>query len=152
MLKGKTGTYILLTLVALLWGVLIYKFASDITDDPLTPQKLEVGEFKAPKASTKEPIILHPVERDPFLGTYYTPKSNSKKNEKSKPKDIDTAWPQIKYKGRVKGERKSSYVIQINNQDYIMERGETINDVTLVRASSTSVSIKFKKSTKKFEL
>ena len=152
MLKGKSGTYILLTVVAVLWGVLIYKFASDLSDDPVAANQIQVTSFKAPNILEKEAITLLPVEKDPFLGTSYGPKETSQKNESQKIVKETTPWPQIKYKGSVQGQKNSSYVISINGRDYIMSRGETMEEVSLVRANATSATLKFKGGTKKFEL
>lgn len=142
----------LITIVALLWGILIYKLVSDLSDDPITAQSLEVSAFKAPKASQKEIIHLLPVERDPFFGESYIPRSNTKRDTAPHSEKETTPWPQITYKGSIQGERKSSYVVGINGQDHIMELGETINEVTLVRVTLSEASFKFRGKTKKFGL
>lgn len=151
LLKNRSKTYLLLAIVAVLWGILIFKFASDLSDDSLPSQSFEISSFKAPKNTKKDTTPLLNIDRDPFLGTPYVSKSSSQKSTKVPVKKVIN-WPQIKYKGMVKGENNSSFIVQINGQDKIFNRGEELDSIILIRGNASKATLRFKGISKEFEL
>ncbi|MBL4664087.1 MAG: hypothetical protein JKY22_11175 [Flavobacteriaceae bacterium] len=149
MFKNKTTSYILILIVASLWGALIYKFAKDLSDDVIQQPTSQTISYNAPKTSDKEKFDLIPIDKDPFLGTLY--QSKTKTTFKAS-KNTSVNWPQIIYKGWIEGEKNSTFIVQINGQDQIFNRGEEFIGVKLVRGNSKKVTLSYEGTTKDFKL
>ena len=150
-MKGKIPTYLLLFVVLTIWGVLIYKFASDLSDDSIVQNKLEQGTFKKPVSVSTNPFELLPVEQDPFLGTLYREKE---KKTTSRNTTIKILWPQLHYDGIVSdGKGKSKvFLVNINGIQHLLKTGDTISSIKVVRGNAKSVFLRYKGQTKEFTI
>ncbi|WP_103865336.1 hypothetical protein [Aquimarina sp. I32.4] len=154
MLKGKKGLYVLLPLVAFIWGAIVFQVVGAFSDeDPVVMGTEEVS--VAPiKTKERERFKLGVVERDPFLGTLYKPKKKKISTVKVRVKKTVLVWPSIQYKGVVSGQGNTNaiYLIEINNADQLIKLRQTISEVTLVKAFSSSVRLRYKGKTKDFKI
>ena len=149
MFKNKATSYVLILVVASLWGVLIYKFVGDLSDDVIQQPLSQASKFNVPKASEKKNFDLIPVDKDPFLGTVY--RSNTKTTSKTSKRTV-VNWPQIVYKGLIEGEKNTAFIVQINGQDQIFNRGEEFTGIKLVQGNSQKVTLRYEGTTKDFDL
>ncbi len=135
--------------VLILWGILIFKFTGELSGDTVADPKYQANTFEIPKTKKKEVYSLIPLEKDPFMGTI----SNSKKKSAPKKKKQPTInWPQLQYRGMVKGENNSAFILSINGQDQILNRGEQFGEIKLVRGDQKKITVRFKGQTKTVDL
>ncbi|WP_103069712.1 hypothetical protein [Aquimarina sediminis] len=153
MLKGKKGLYVLLPLVAVIWGAIIFQVVGAFSDeDPVVVDTRDIS--VAPiEAKEREKFILDAVERDPFLGTLYRPKKKVSKSKKIVKKN-PLVWPTIRYKGVVSGHGNANaiYLIEINGNDQLIKLKQTISEVTLQKAFSSSIRMRYKGKIKEFKI
>lgn len=151
MLKNRKSLYILFPVVILIWGIVIYKIVdafTDKTESVITfsnSGKTEINKVK------RDTFSLKPINQDPFLGiSYIKPKSVSR--QKTPSKALPIAWPAVQYLGLVSGTGKQQkiHILQINQQQNLMEIGETVGGIKLVSASANSVKLSYKGQRKKF--
>lgn len=155
MLKGKKGLYILLPLVAFIWGAIIIQVVGAFSDEDLIISN--TGDVSVTPIETKEreKFNLDIVERDPFLGKAYRPKKKVNRTASvSKVKKNPLVWPSIRYKGVVSGQSNANaiYLIEINGNDQLMKLKQTVSEVTLHKALSNSIRIRYKGKTKDFKI
>ncbi|WP_025741255.1 hypothetical protein [Aquimarina pacifica] len=156
MLKGKKGLYILLPIVALVWGAIIMQVVGAFSDqDPvLVDSNIDMTVVPI-KTKERDTFTLSVIERDPFLGTLYQPKKKIVAAiSKPKVKKPALVWPSITYKGVVSGQNtgQAIYLIEINGNDELMRVKQTLSDVRLVKGFSNSVRLQYKGKTKDFKI
>ncbi len=153
MLKGKKGLYILLPIVAFIWGAIIYQVVGAFSDeDPITNNTREINVAPV-EIKKRDSFALGQIKRDPFLGTLYTPKKKVKVS-KLKNKRPSLVWPSVTYKGKVSGAGNTNtvYLIAINGVDHLMKSRQTVSEITLIRGMSSSVKLKYKGKVKDFKI
>lgn len=154
MLKSKKGIYVLLPLVVLIWGMIIYKVVDAFSDkDPITAQDTVVT-FTEIKTTEREKFEIGKVGRDPFLGKIYQPEKKVVKSNKPIRKKETIAWPTIQYKGLVSGQNSSKaiYLVAINGSDQLMNPKSSFAEVTLIKGSSKSITLRYKGQRKQFPI
>lgn len=154
MLKSKKGIYILLPIVAIVWGAIIFQVVDAFSDNENVVVNTTNIQFKTIKTKERSKFNISQVIRDPFLGTLYLPKKEPiKKNKRSVKKDT-IKWPTIRYKGLVSAQDASVsvFLIEINGADQILKIKETYNEVKLLKGNSSSIKLRFKGKTKQFEI
>lgn len=127
-----------------IWGVFGYKIIST-----LSPVQLEVIapqssiSFKPITAMENETFFIEPVLRDPFLGTI---KNKSEPTVKANVKTIPLEWPRIIYGGMVKKQNTNDqiFVLSINDNQYLLKKGQHVNDITLVKGNSKEIVVRYK--------
>jgi len=82
--------------------------------------------------------VLKEVARDPFLNTVY------KKRIENKTKKIvrkKVSWPEIRYLGLVSNEsdKKSIGLIEIEGNNFFFEKGDSNQDITLIKIDKNQV-------------
>ncbi len=156
MLKGKKGLYILLPLVAVVWGAIIVQVVGAFSDEDPVLANTNIDMTIAPvKTKERDAFTLEAIERDPFLGTLYQPpKKVRKKVSKPKVKKPALVWPSIVYKGVVSGANSAQaiYLVEINGNDELMRLKQTIAEVTLLKGYSGSVRLRYKGKVKDFKI
>ncbi len=153
MLKGKKALYILLPLVAFIWGAIIIQVVGAFSDDdPLVTKSNEVT-ITAIEEKEREVFTLGEINRDPFLGTLYKPKKKIVKPV-ARVKKPTITWPSILYKGMVSGQSSANaiYLVEINGTEHLMKKRQTTAEVTLVRGGSSSIRVKYKGKSKDFKI
>ncbi len=146
-MNKQQKTYVLLTLVIAIWGLIGYNLYKKFypTD---TETKLPV---------TNSTVILHHNQpkdsitisnyRDPFLGKIIT----TKKTKVTKTKKV-VNFPMITYNGSIKGSKKTSYIISVQNQQEVVKIGQTFKNVTLISANTKKIVVEYQKERKTIQL
>ena len=147
-MKNKKSTYVLLTVVLLIWGLVLYQFFT--FSGPETEAAKTVS-FKV------KPLLLKPRDtfsinvnyRDPFLGKMYTPSNTGVAKKNKKQVQVAAApvfLPNIMYKGIVSDtkNKKKVFMLIINGQTFLMAEKETELEVTLVKGNRDYIDIKYK--------
>lgn len=127
-----------------IWGVFGYKIIAT-----LTPVQLEVVvpqssiSFKPKPTIENETFFIEPVLRDPFLGTI---KNKSLPTVKTNTKAAPLEWPRIIYGGMVKKQNTNDqiFVLNISENQYLLKKGQRVNEVTLVRGNSKEIVVRYK--------
>jgi len=150
MLKGKTSSIVLLFVVLAIWGVLIYWFVSDMSDDTPIATANPSTTIRTANSSEKETFELLPLEKDPFLGTIKRKVISKSPRQTNKKEAIN--WPQISYAGMVEstGGKSQVFMINIAGQQQLLSRGDTHNEVLLVRGNQNEITLKYKGQTQVF--
>lgn len=143
-LKNKTKTYLLIAAVLGIWGTVAYQFFSGIS--PKTSQVVEAPSASTFKPQTQKPIdtfSVTEVARDPFLGTLKQKRVSTNKLRSKKRDTINQ--PHIVYKGLVKRQETNQqvFVIDIDNTQYLLKKGQTVKSVTLLKGDSEKISVRF---------
>jgi len=145
MLKNKKVLYILFPAVILIWGIVIYKIVDTFSDEPesvKTSLKFVKTQFAEVQRDT---FSLMPITKDPFLGIRYTKTQNITKQKIFRNKS-EIEWPEVAYLGLVSGteKREKIYIIQINEEQYLLETGDIVGDIKLISGNSRSVKLSYK--------
>jgi len=154
MLKGKKGLYILLPVVALIWGAIIFQVVDAFDDDDPVITASDTISFASIETKEREKFVLGTVDRDPFLGTIYRAKKVVNTNPKPRVKKQEVIWPSIKYKGLVSDQNNASsiYLIEINGSDQLMKVNDIVDEVRFSKGSNNSVTLRHKGQTKQFKM
>ncbi len=153
MLKGKKALYVLLPVVAFVWGAIIFQVIGAFSDeDPVINSAKEVTVTPV-ETKEREKFTINTIERDPFLGTLYKPKKKVS-TPRLKVKKPELVWPSIIYKGVVSGGQSTNaiYLVSINGTDQLIQLKQTIAEVTLLRGKSNSIRVKYKGKIKDFKI
>ena len=159
MKKAQLNKILIISLI-IIWGVLIYKYASPYFKkqefiEPVrvdSPSDLYVT-FK------KDTFELALSKRDPFLDTRVykkkTPvfKSTAKKVIKKKSLEKPKVWPGIRYLGFVKSNASKSRLglIRINNKLYKVHDGEKLKMLGVIKIEEDSIQLIFEGKKKYFK-
>lgn len=150
-MKSKKNTSVLLILVIGIWALVAYQFFSFGNTENNEVQH-KVVEPLQNLTMQEQPINLIKVDyRDPFLGGIYTQK-NKKRVRKPQLKKTTNSWPQVGYKGFIASGKKTIYMIQVNNQNQMFTIGATIQELTLKKATKTSIIVRYKGEQKEIRL
>ena len=160
MLKSKKSLYILIPAVAFIWGTVIYKVVTGL--DPELPAAVAVSDvrFRESELPKSTLLPLNIPERDPFLGTLTKTASDNLPDGETIASDYDgydtsstyyqepapeTPVPEIIYKGYVKtvNNKKRAVALSINGASQVFQLGQTKNDITLLSATDTRITIRF---------
>jgi hypothetical protein len=79
------------------------------------------------------------------LGTLSSNKQTSRSVPKSTSAKTDVAMPAITFGGLIQkqGSNSKVFVVNINNRQYLLKRGQTVNDVKLINGDKESITIRF---------
>ncbi len=160
-MQKKKVNKILIIAVALIWGVVLYKFAAPYfttTDTVITADVL----VKPPQTflRKKDTFGLSIPERDPFLGKVFKERKKKATNNTSKPKKtskrttvIPQNWPKVQYLGFVKSQTSTSRLglVRINGVLKRVRKGDKVKDITIKQVKEDFISIQFLKNTKDFK-
>lgn len=139
----NTKTYILLGVVALIWGTIGYKVISGLSpaDLPAIATSDSV-DFKPKKSTPKDTFSITANYRDPFLGT--VPKKKKLKKATAPRKVV----PEIKlqYTGSIIGDdsQSSIFFVTIEGVQVLLKPKQTVQEVTLVSGSEQQIRIRHK--------
>lgn len=143
-MKSKFSTYLLIAAFAGVWGTIIYKVVNGINPDaPEIATNQNVAEFNPKPIAENEIFTISDVESDPFLGTL------QKKNKPQTRRVINSLTkstvkaPTINYSGIVKNGNDQVFILTINGKQYLMRRGQSVNEVKLISGTSKQVVVRF---------
>jgi hypothetical protein len=152
-MKSKRTTYLLMAVVAGIWGLIGWKVWKGLQgdDDFSLPAERVVQSKKKNQLSDSFELIAN--YRDPFLGktsvsapAVSTPAVRTTPTEKTtinKPEPPVNTWPEIRYGGFVKksGQENGAGFLIINGSSEIVTRGQTIQNITIVQLWRDSVQV-----------
>lgn len=157
-MKNKKITYLLLGLVALIWGYFFYVLFGNSSSTPVVEDIVINEDVVVIDSITLWPLNLN--YSDPFLkrkikgsGVGYYPqaqpkKSNQRPKPKVKPKPApQIVWPLIEYGGTV---NKTKGLVKIRHQLLIVNQGENANDVSILKIYPDSIVVAWNDKVKTF--
>jgi hypothetical protein len=156
-MKSKKSLYLLLPLVALIWGLIIYRiiqYTHPTTDnfDPRPLLPLVQDTITYPK-QTK--LLLNYA--DPFLKILSTEKCDKNPSEfaslfQNNPEPVlkEADWPVIAYKGMVKNGHDPLGIIEIDNKKTLVSNGSQLENLIVAKVYNDSIVISLDKKTKTF--
>lgn len=108
------------------------------------PQSFDVA-FNPKPQKAMDTFSIKAIERDPFLGTLTSRKKASKTSKRNKQLEPEKAMPNITYGGLIQkqGSKSKVFVVNINNQQYLLKQGQTVADVKLIKGNKTAIVIRF---------
>lgn len=141
--------------VIVVWGLLIYKIVDAFSSENIDIAKTKKAHFNPPKGIQKDTFSLVPIEADPFLGTVYSKFKPTSQNVNSayKPKG-EKQWPNIGYFGIVADKKSTSsvYIVSINDQQFLLKKGDTLQNLKIIKGSQENIFIRFEGQTKEFPI
>lgn len=129
-----------------IWGTIAYKIVNGISpDEPKIPEQTFDVAFNPKPQKAIDTFSISAIERDPFLGTLSVSKKNVRPTRITESDKPDEVMPNITYGGLIQkqGSKSKVFVVNINNQQYILKQGQSVNDVKLVSGNKTSITIRF---------
>jgi hypothetical protein len=147
-MKNKKLTYILLPVVAIIWGFVIFQFFFKNENEFVAPSFQEFN-----LQEKQDSLIFIAVNfdfTDPFLkrkiiSSNVKPKAFPKKPSKAifkrKPIVKQIIWPKIEYGGTV---NETKGLVNINGRLNILKESERSQNVTLLNLYSDSIKVQFK--------
>jgi hypothetical protein len=143
-MKSNKKTYILLTLVLIIWGLLAFRIVKTLNPTEENSDPIQITELDIPKVKIKrDTFSIDGNYRDPFLGTSPTP---IKKRKVTKSKKIEAPKRNITYQGSValndSGDRM--FFVSIDGQQHVFEKRKKIDGVTLISGDKKSIKVKYK--------
>jgi len=155
-MKNKKLTYALGVLVAVVWGLILYRVFDAVhsnDDTGISPAKAAVkqpyDDYSVPKDTTH--LLLN--YRDPF--GLVKQKDTVKvvmvhRNSKGFKPPLAMDWGFIQYSGYIRnpGSKKLVAIMTVNGKNVMMAEGETTDQVKLLKNLRDSIKISFKGKTK----
>ena len=139
---SKIKTYLLLTGVLLIWGIIGYKIIDGVNPDiPELKHEDFNASFSPMKSKDIDTFSIKTLPRDPFLGTLT--RNNNKKAKKSSTSLKQENLKTIIYKGLVKKQNSSDqvFVIRIDNSEYLLKKGQSADNIKLVSGDTKSIKV-----------
>ncbi|MBN1115640.1 MAG: hypothetical protein JXA77_00425 [Bacteroidales bacterium] len=164
-MKNKTTTYILVCLVAIIWGVVAFKIfnhihQATIVDEEFIPGsgnsqiKLQFNEKPKLLLNYDDPFLKENVYQSNTKTTnrvVYDVSSGNisgriKTNNSLTPKE-EIIWPGISYSGIILNDKthEELTIVEISDKTFLMREGEIQDEVELVKAYADSIIVEYKK-------
>jgi hypothetical protein len=156
-MKSKVTMYILGALVAVVWGLIIYRVYDsvgsgndDIPAGTSKPAKEAFNDYAVPPDTTHLALNYHdPFSEEKIADTITRVKVSSTKSREEK-KPVAMNWGFITYSGYVNNPagKKLLAVMHINGKAVMLNEGETSQNVKLLKNMRDSVKVSFGGKTK----
>lgn len=154
-MKNKK-TYILLTVVVVVWGFLLVKiYFAFFGDEEVVITQNTKREFKQRKSVSKEAVKLEYPNRDPFLGIIYKPKPKLKATTaKVKRPTYDSIFNAIAYQGSLKNKDDSThlYLVYYRQKSYVLRPKEVFEGIEFLKGSKEEIQVRYKTVTKTIDI
>ena len=143
-MKNKHKTYVLIAAVLVIWGVIAYKISSGLhqNESPLI-DTVKNQPFVPRSPIEMDTFSIQNIDRDPFLGTFSKPPKKTKKPVFVPPQP--KSLKQIRYSGIVQKTHGKTpvFVVTINNRQYVLKKGQTVDSVTLVSGNANKIVVRY---------
>ncbi len=153
-MKNKKVTYLLLALVAVVWGLIIKEVLVRVNGDNSNNFNYhKTITNTAPTNLSLDTFSIVANYRDPFLGTIKRAPASKKKRIPSKKKTVKkpqpapkpvTDWSFVQYYGLATKDGSSLAWMQLYGKSYHMKPGETNQNVKLLSINKDSIQVEFK--------
>lgn len=133
------------------WGIIGYKIWSGLNPKAPEAKQQEFAVRFNPKIDTVvDTFSVQATERDPFLGTLRSKKTNTTKSKKQD----NFAWLPISYQGIVKkqGSKQEVFIVNISGKQYLVKPGQKIDGVTLVKGNIKNIVVRYKNKQKTIDI
>jgi hypothetical protein len=130
----------LLAAVLIVWGAIGYQIFMRLQPNSGTTAIEIQRTFTPQKYTEKEFYTIKEPYRDPFLGKFPATKVIRTK----KVKKLTVVFRSIVYNGIISGNTSQSYILTINGRQEVFKLKETLNEVTLLKATVEEVMISYK--------
>jgi len=141
-MKKNTKTYLLIVAVLGIWGTIGYQIIAGLNPNEIEAVKDNIDLAFNPKTTKSiDTFSIQTIDRDPFLGTL------TQKSIKTNRKTIkDTISIPITYNGLIKRQNSSGqvFVVNINGIQHLLKKGQTINEVSLIRGTDKQIVVRYK--------
>ena len=134
----------LVAAVLIIWGGIAVKISSGLRQkEALVTETIQDQPFVPNIPIQIDSFSIQKIDRDPFLGTFYNPPKKIKKPLQIPPKP--KTLKQITYAGIVQKTNGNSpvFVVNVNNRQYLLKKGQTVDSVTLVRGTSNEIVVRY---------
>ncbi len=140
-MKKNIKTYLLLAVVAFIWGTIGYKIVSSLSSEPIKEAVSEISEFKPIAVKKKDTFQILADYRDPFLGTL--PKKPVKRVKK-RPKKVVVPEVKVELTGVIAGSnpKDNMYFVTINGKQHLMGVNDEIQKIKVLSGTSSSIQIR----------
>jgi hypothetical protein len=159
---NKKTLYILIPAVAIIWGMIIYKIVTGVSGPDRVFVVNSVQEENKVEKFLPDTFNLINNYPDPFLKQVrqkVKKENNIKKDDQPRTRSLRNRentfkrgrrWPDINYGGIIENKKNNTNVclININNQDYLMNENDVINEVKLINYYEDSIIVEFNEQTK----
>lgn len=136
--KSKRNQYLLLALVALIWGGVIYRFWSFTKPETDSLQPIKVAKKAENTEKTKEAYVFQLNYADPFL------KNAAPKVEEQKVQPnpfFFTPLPDLVYLGLVSSGNQKVGVLKINGKSFMVREGERLEGVQVGKLDASFLQV-----------
>lgn len=147
---NKKKTYALLILVFGVWGTIAYKVISAFSDDTpeiVAPNLALNTDYKL--EYTKDTFSIQLIDRDPFLGTVYKPKIESKPMVKQQKKVL---WKPVEYLGLIANGEDQIFIVSVASKQSLFKKGQQLDSIKLIRGNKKQITLRYKHQNKTFKL
>lgn len=151
-MKGNKSVYILLPVVAIVWGLIAYRVVKYVDSDssgasiaPVVDMKFEGEKFEGDTfsilANYSDPFEYAKVQTNPLL-------THQAKPSDSHPKQTKTSthkFPTLIYKGSIKNKKNGKVIalITVNNTTKNVMKGETFDGLKIIKINNDSIKIRY---------
>jgi hypothetical protein len=165
-MKNKKVTYGLLIAAVIIWGLIAWKIISHVRGDKTEEMSFFQASVNNDSDTTNIHFTLLADYRDPFLSgrkrsrpVTTAPPAEKKVNPARRTANSRTIsrkarvrWPSIQYGGVIKNKNSNARtaLVKINNKDYLMSEGITIEEIKLLKIYEDSVQLNYKEETKTY--
>ena len=159
-MKNKKMSYILIPLVAIIWGLIFWKIYNHFTNKDDVSMKTYAIQPTKVLNSNSDTIHLLLNYRDPFLSYTYRPGSLISSDMSEKRNDFNQAtvkteinWPNIKYGGMIWNNKAKSKtgLLTYNSRNLLVKEGQLIEAYKISKLYGDSVTIEYNKVKKVFK-
>ena len=155
-MKNKKSLYILIPLVAIVWGLIIFRIIKMTQNDAyVLPQqskayvkkdsivipKLKKLNLNYPDPFLKKEAISGEMQEKEFHSLFY----NNPEPEKTK-----VEWPDIVYKGMVENGKAMLGVVEIDKKRHLLSAQDQMEELTLIKIYTDSIIFEKKNEQKTF--
>ncbi len=142
-MKKQTKTYVLLGLVALIWGLIGFRILGALSPQPAAAPEVSTSSFSPTSVKERDTFSIVANYRDPFLGTLATKAKKKIPVRRTAPKETVPAVD-IRYTGFItdKNTRQKVFFLSINGQQHLMSAKDKIENVTLLSGTRNTVRVR----------
>jgi hypothetical protein len=156
-MNNKKVTYLLIIIVACVWGAILFRLFNFLNKDERQNVQINIHSGSIESVTNYDSVALIANYPDPFFSNHPRELKNSflSKNIKEKiektaitiPENRRVEWPPIIYSGIIihKGTNKAVGMATINNQDFIVWQDSTYMGIHINKLFSDSISVMYKK-------
>lgn len=142
MLKNKKITYLLIVLVALIWGLIFFKIYANFGGKKLAEKNLPQSVARAENGQRDSIFTLSCNYPDPFLKGSGQSIAAPIKNT-GNPKNV--TWPLIEYRGLMTGNNKneSTGLLKVQTSNLLVKQGKVYSEIKIRTITRDSIFLEF---------